>query len=129
MLETVLTLLGVVLMITAVMDLGQILMFMQYFTERSRAGARYATVNAYNADTVKNFVVYNNPTGGSGPGFLGLHTSNVTVNRYDQGTPADRIEVVISNFPLRFYTPFLAGVYRPRPFRSVTPVESLGVAN
>src|SRR5687767_8978013 len=82
-LESAIVIVGVVVMITAIMDFGQVMMFMQYFTERARAGARYATVNTYNPDVIRNIVVYNtaNPSDMSQPGFMGLQTSNVNIVR------------------------------------------------
>jgi Flp pilus assembly protein TadG len=132
-LEGALATLVLILLITATMDLGRVLMFMQNFTERSRAGARWAVVHNFDSTAIKNYVAYNSPsapeTGVSSPGLFGLTPAHVSVTRYDAGAPADRIEVVISNFPLQFYTPFLAGAYTPRPFRTVVSVESLGASN
>ena len=130
-LETALTLLLLLLMITAVLDLGQLLMFLQAFSERARAGARWSAVNTYDPTAIKNYVVYNsaNAPGGGGPGLLGLTPANVTVTRFNSGTSDDRIEVRISNFPLRFFTPFIAGTFTPRPFVAVIPVEGLGATN
>jgi hypothetical protein len=118
-------------MITAILDLGQMLMFMQAFSERARAGARWSAVHAYDQTAIKNYVLYNSATApeGGGPGLFGLQTSHVAVTRFDAGQPDDRIEVRIRNYPLQFYTPFIAGTYTPRPFVAVIPVESLGAAN
>jgi hypothetical protein len=128
-LESAFVLLGLVLLITATIDVGQVMMFMQYFSERARAGARYATVNDYDPDLIRNVVVYNtaNPADTTQPGLMGLTTANVNVKRHDAGTDTDRIEVAVENFQLQFYTPFLGGVFQPKPFRTVIPAESLGV--
>jgi len=128
--EGALTLLITICMITFVMDMGQILMFLQFFGERSRAAARYATVNSYDTNAIKNYIAYNTtqPTNSQaeGAGLMGLKPSMVTVNRYDSGLASDRIEITITNYPLYFYTPLLAGAYSHKPARIVIPVESLG---
>ncbi len=113
-----------------VIDLGQVLFFHLMLADRVRAGARFAIVNNYDTAAIANMVVYNSITapGGGGSGLFGLKTSMVSVNRYDIGTSADRIEVDISNFPIAFYSPLLAGPLSPRTFHSVMPIESLGAS-
>jgi len=130
--ETALTFLVFIVVLIGTLDLAQILFFHQIFNERVRAGARYAAVHIYDAQQIKNFVLYNNPDPPGDPGktgLFGLKPAEVSVNRYDAGTALDRIEIVISNHPLSFYSPYLAGSYAHRPLRAVIPVESLGAVN
>ena len=103
-------------MLTAVLDLGQIVLFIGYFNERTRAVARYAAVNPYDQEKLTGMV----------SGFMGVKPSMVTVQRYDAGTTADRIEVSIHDYPLHFLSPFMVGGTTPRAFRAIAPVESLG---
>ena len=131
LLEGTLALLGLVLAITLILDVAQAFLFTEYFTERARAGARYAAVNEYDPKTVANFVVYNNPRGAveGASALMGLQPHNVVVERLDMGSTGDRIEVSIHDFSLRSFTPFLSRAYHPLPFKAVFPVESLGAAN
>lgn len=119
-------------MILTALDFAQLMMFMQLFPERARWASRTAVVSSYDTATVKNLVVYNSttaPADAETPGWFGLKPSMVAVTRQDTGTLNDRIEVSISQYPLKFFTPFLAGSVSHRPFKSVTPVESMGAAD
>ncbi|MCC6859110.1 MAG: pilus assembly protein [Bryobacterales bacterium] len=130
--ETALTFLVFIAVLVGTLDLAQVLFFHQIFNERVRAGARWAAVHAYDAQRIENVVLYNNPNPPGDPGrtgLFGLKPSEVAVNRYGAGTEFDRIEIVISNHPLSFYSPFLGGSYAHRPLRAVIPVESLGALN
>ncbi len=113
-----------------VFDMGQLLFYHNFLNDRVRTGARYAVVHSYDPATIKNVVVYNSATapGGASTGLFGLSTSMVTVNRYDTGTPDDRVEIRITGFPLRFFSPWIAGTFMPGPFRAVMPLESAGAA-
>ncbi len=128
MLEGSLVLLTIIVMTTFVMDMGQVLMFLQFFGERSRAGARYAAVHVQSPDTVRNFILYNSPTAPpAGTGFMGLTASNVDVRYVPEVSPRF-IEVTIHDYPMHFYTPLMAGAHPSRPYRTVVPVASLGSA-
>lgn len=130
--ESSLVLLILILLVVGVVDFGQLLFFLQTFTERAEAGTRYAVTNTFDATAVTNYVLYNSATAPSGnpPGLMGLTASEVAVNRYNAGDRInDRIEVDITNVPLRFYSLLITGSYAPRPFRFVRSVESLGVTN
>ncbi len=108
-----------------IVDLGQFLLLEQTFRERVRAGVRYAIVHDYDPQQIRNVVLYNSPTAGA-RGLFGLTSSMVTVNRYDAGTPEDRIEVSISEYPMKFYSPLLGRFSLKPTFRAVMAVESLG---
>ena len=111
-----------------VLDIGQVMFFQAMLMDRVRAGARYAVVNSYDANVLKNVVVFNAAVAplGAETGLFGLKTSMVTSNRFDPEGPSDRIEVIIANFPLAFYGPFLAATFPNRTFRAVMPSHSLG---
>jgi Flp pilus assembly protein TadG len=128
--EASLILIVFLMVLVEVLDIGQVMFFQAMLLDRARAGARYAAVNSYDAATIKNVMVYNAATvpAGSQAGLFGLRTSMVSSTRYDPGGPTDRIEVVISNFPLAFYGPFLAATFPNRTFRAVMPSQSLGAA-
>ena len=129
--EGALLLMVLLLMTTAILDFGQLMLFLQAFNERARAGARYAAVNSYDAATIKNIVVYNKTAAPDGVtyGLFGLKPDHVEVNRYNSGELTDRIEIKISKFPMRFYSPFIAGSYSARPWRVVIAAEGMGATN
>lgn len=126
LIEASLVLLVFAVTLLEILDIGQFMFFQAMLMDRARAGARYAQVNTFNSTNIANVVVYNNATGGSGTGLFGLTTSMVSVNRYDAGLSTDRIEIVITNFPLAFYGPMLLANFSSRSFRVVVPTQGLG---
>jgi Flp pilus assembly protein TadG len=130
--EGAFVLLALIVLLTGILDIGQIFMFHQGLTERVRAGARYAATHTYNIQQIKNVVLYNASTApaGSPKGLYGLQASQVSVTRYDSGDAVkDRIEVKIQGFPMAFYSPLLKRAYTHRPFVAIRRVESLGATN
>lgn len=127
MLESTLVLTVFLMVFLEVLDLGQVLFFQAMLEDRARAGARYAVVNAYDPTAIANVVAYNSPVAaGQISGLFGLQPSMVTVNRYNAGAAGDRIEVIISNFPLAFVGPFIVASYTSRQFRVVLPAQGMG---
>ncbi len=117
------------LAILFVLEIGRYMLFIGYFTERARAGARYAAVVNYNADTIKNYVAYNSataPSNSGGTGLFGLKPEMIAVNRYDAGGDTDRLTVSISNYPLSLFVPLLPAQWTLRPFKVTSPAESMG---
>lgn len=107
MIEGSLVFLTLICMILFVVDIGRLLFYKHYFTERAQVGARWASVNSQNATNVKNVVCYNATTG-SGQGFLGLSPSNVSVT-YDDAN--NIVTVTVSGFQTIKLIPFIAGNY------------------
>ena len=127
--ESSIILLVFLVILTGILDVGQVLFFHHVLTERVRAGARYAAVHAFDPGAIRNVVSYNSasaPPGGGG--LFGLDPSLVEVNRYDEGTAKARIEVSVSTFTLHFASPWLMRDFTPQPFRAVVPIESGGNA-
>ncbi len=143
------------LAIIFVLEIGRYMLFIGYFTERARAGARYAAVVNYNADTIRNYIAYNSATmptsvtntetsnsgtgsnssgsGSSGSGttiiptgLFGLKPEMISVARYDEGKETDRLTVSISNYPLSLFVPLLPAQWTLRPFKVTIPAESMG---
>lgn len=129
--EGALVLLTTLVTLIGILDVGQYLFLQQTLRERARAAVRYAAVNSYDPGVITNVVLYNSPSApsGGGPGLMGMTASMVNVARHDAGTPADRVEIVIANYPMKFYSPFLAGTTIEPVFRAVMPVESLGASD
>ncbi len=111
-----------------ILDVGSVVFRLQGLVERARAGARYAVVNTFNANSVKNVVVYGNSAGNGNP-LLGLTTSMVTATITDMGNNIRRIDVRISGYQFQFFTPMIAGV-KTLPTVTVTmTAESLGASS
>lgn len=111
MVESALVLLIVVVVLIGTMDVARLLFVQQSLTERVRVAARYGAVNTYNQTAVENMVLYNQATiPAAGSPLFQLSRSMVTVTRQDAGTPEDRVVVSVSNFPVEFITPFVAGI-------------------
>ena len=111
MVESALVLLVVVVVLIGTMDVARLLFVQQSLTERVRGAARYGAVNTYNQTAVENMVLYNQATiPATGSPLFQLNRSMVAVSRQDAGTPEDRVVVTVSNFPVEFITPFVAGI-------------------
>ena len=126
--EGALVLTIVLFTLIGIIDVGQVLLTHQALVERARAGARYAVVNTFDETSIKNVVLYNSPTAGSRPLF-GLTTSMVQVSLLDSGTPEARVEIRIVNYPFRFLSPLIRGLYRTNRIRISMPVEGLGATS
>ena len=113
-----------------IVDVGQVLVLHQGLVERARAGCRWAVVNQFDEDKVKNVVLYNtsDPPEKAKP-LLGLKEDMVRVDQYSADTPEWRIIVRIRNYPFRFFSPWLKGVYTARPITIGMAGESLGAIN
>jgi hypothetical protein len=112
--------------LVGVLDFGQVLFFHHFLADRVRTGARYAAVTNPDASAVRNYVAYNNAAPGPGAvPLFGLDPAMVEVTRQDAGTAADRIEVRISTYRVRFLSPWLSGSFQPS-FAAVMPMESGG---
>ena len=124
--EGALVLTIVLFTLIGIIDFGQILITQQALVERVRAGARYAVVNSFNETKIKNVVLYNSATAGT-KSILGLTTDMVVVNLLSANTPEARIEIRIVNYPFRFFTPLVRGLYSTNNrIRVSIPVEGQG---
>ena len=128
--EGALVLTIVIFILIGIVDVGQVLVMHQGLVERVRAGARYAVVNTYNVNNIKNVVRFNSPSPGDGAKPLfGLQASQISVTLLNANTPEARVEVRITNYPFRFFTPLIKGVYSARPIFVSIPVEGLGATS
>jgi hypothetical protein len=119
-------------MMLFIVELGRTLMFEQFYLERAREGARWATVNSWDTPAIRNHVCYNSTTAPNGnpPGLLFLTPSQVTVSRLGTvGGPDDRIQIKISGFPIFDWLPGLKGAYNSATVVATAPVQSLGLTN
>jgi len=111
-----------------IIDIGSVMFRLQGLTERARAGARWGVVNSYNANSIRNVVVYGN-SAGSGAPLLNLTTSVVLVSQVDLGDGVSKIEVRIENYPFTFFTPFISGANTLPRIEASMSTESLGATS
>ena len=107
--ESALTIMVFLTMLLGVLDFGQYLYFQQTLTERARAAARYAVLDPTRVTAIKNIAMSNSPTSATPALLPSLTASMIAVTTADLGTPEGRVTVTISNFPISFVTPGLAG--------------------
>ena len=133
--ESALVLLVFLTLLIGTLDIGQVLFVHQTLVERTRAALRYGTVRPYDADAIRNMVLYGNPASpDSGdedddrpppPGIFGLSASMVQVSRESIDTNEDRIVVQITRYPFRFYTPLISGLREGKPIVGSIPYEAI----
>jgi hypothetical protein len=93
-------------------DIAQMLFMHQTVVDRTRTAARYGSVNEFDADAIRNLVLYNSTTAGdSGTGLFGMTSSNVTVTRYGANTLEDRLDVRVSGYTFPLFSAALVNGY------------------
>ena len=109
LLEMALTLVLFLALFIGVFDMGTMFFVHQTLTDRARNAARWGAVNAFDATSIQNLVLYNATSPGSGqPPAFGLSASNITVTRpaANIGLPEDRIIVTIV-YPVTLISVFI----------------------
>ena len=92
-------------------DFGQFLFIHQALVERARYAARWGLTSSTATTTdITNMVVYGQTTAGSN-GYFGLTPSMVTVTFSDANTWNWRITILVSNYPYKMLSPYIAGTY------------------
>ncbi len=124
-LEAALVTLVFVAMLIGIFDLGQILFVQQTFVARVRSAARYGVVRAYDAEAIRNTVLFGQPAAPEGmtSGIFGLTPGMVSVTRSDVGASEERITVTIAGYPYRLFSPWIGGAMTGRPVTISLPVE------
>jgi Flp pilus assembly protein TadG len=109
LLESVLTLIVFLTLFIGIFDVGEMLFIHQTLTDRARNAVRWGAVNAFDATSIQNLVLYGAtaPAQGQTASF-GLTASNVTVSRPagSAGTPEDRVIVTVT-YPVSLISVFL----------------------
>jgi len=130
LLESALTTFVFLILLIGVIDVGQVLYVHQSMVERVRAAARYGAVRAFDADAIRNMVLYDQATEPDTgdpdvepQGFLGMTSDMVSVVRDDATFNEDRITVTVDGYPFTFFTPFIAGVYEGKAVTACLPYE------
>jgi Flp pilus assembly protein TadG len=121
--EAALVLPIIVFCIFTLFDFSFILFQNQTFVHRARTAVRYGAIYPSSLTAIQNIVLYGQ-TSGSGAGLFGLLASNVSVTRTGEGTTADRITVVISNFQFNRITPGWSGPIVGKPITASITVEN-----
>jgi len=103
--ESALTIMVFLTMLLGVLDFGQYLFFQQTLTERARA----AVLDPTQVTAIKNIALSNSPTSATPALLPSLTASMIAVTTADLGPPEGRVTVRISDFPISFITPGLAG--------------------
>ena len=123
LMECSLVLLGSIALLLGAADFGQVMFFHQGLAARAQIAAQYAAVNEFNATQIKNVAVYGVPTAASNAVISGLTTSMVVPSLTGANTADAMVEVRIENFPFRFFSPWIAGLYTARPIVVRSPHE------
>jgi len=130
--EAALVMMTVMATMLFIFDTAHLMLMQNFITERTREAARAAAVNNWTNDQIANYLVYNSTTG-SGAGYMGLTTSEVTVNYLGTaGTPDYRVQVKVSGvpvFPVQLFTEWGLignGTYTAPPVVMTVPVQSDG---
>ncbi len=114
-------------LLIGILDVGQVLFVHQTLVERARNALRWGAVRPFDAEAIRNMVLYNRSTvgeeQGASPGIFNLTPEMVVVTRQDASLESDRITVLITGYPFHFYTPFIAGLYQGRPISLSIPYE------
>ena len=115
--ESALILLTFLMMLIGVIDFGQVLYFHQSLTERARAAARYGAIHPTDTTGMQNVAVYNTATVSGTPVAVlpGMTTAMVNVQNLNANTAAAQVIVTISNYPIRFISPYIAQQFNNRP--------------
>ena len=121
--ESALVVLVFLALMIGIGDLGQVLFIQQSLVERIRQGLRYGVIT-YDATAIQKIVLYGTatPSDGATPSF-NLTSSMVQVSRYDAKAPEDRVVITVSNYPIEFFSPWIAGRLTGRPIVGVQPME------
>jgi hypothetical protein len=109
-----------------VFDFAQMLFVHQFLVERAREATRYGVVNAYDEAGIRNMVLYQQPTQPSGenqPPF-GLTPAMVQVSLNNSGTNDATVQVIISDFPVQFFTPLIGKVAKGMVISASLPYET-----
>ena len=123
MVESTLVILVFLTVLIGIGDIGQVLFNHQSMVERVRAALRYGVVT-YDVTSIRNMVLYGTttPAEGQSPSFQ-LTANMVQVSRYDASTAEDRVMITVSNYPVEFFSPFIARRATGQPIVGVQPME------
>src|SRR5258706_4777174 len=104
-------------------DFGQFLFIHQALVERARLAARWgmATYPAPTNTEIQNMMIYGQSTAGTN-GYFGLTSGMVTVTSSDANTWNARISILVSNYPYKMLSPYIAGSYTGPNISVIVPL-------
>jgi len=92
-------------------DFGQFLFIHQALVERARFAARWGMTNSGATTTqIQNMMLYGQSTAGTN-GYFGLTSSMVTVTFSNANTWNWHVNILVSNYPYKMLSPYIAGTY------------------
>ena len=132
--ESALVFMTVLATIVFIIDCGHLMLMENFITERTREAARAAAVNNWTSSQIAAYLVYNDASSSAtGPGYMGLTTSEVTSTFLGtSGTPDYRIQVKVSGvsvFPVQLFSEWTLigpGTFSAPPVVVTMPVQSQG---
>ena len=104
-------------------DFGQFLFIHQALVERARLAARWgmATYPSPTNTEIQNMMLYGQSTAGSN-GYFGLTSSMVTVTTANLNSWNARISILVSNYPYKMLSPYIAGSYTGPNISVIVPL-------
>jgi hypothetical protein len=104
-------------------DFGQFLFIHQALVERARSAARWgmATYPSPTNTEILNMMVYGQSTAGSN-GYFGLTSGMVTVTTSNLNSWNARISILVSNYPYKMLSPYIAGSYTGPNISVIVPL-------
>ena len=108
-----------------ILDMGTILFTYQGLVQRVQAGARYGIVNTYDETKIKNVVAYGDPDGGTNA-FFGITMDLISVEVDDLDNQISRVQVLIDDYPMYLFTPFVSGAFQLPKIEATFTTESEG---
>ncbi|HEV2202387.1 MAG TPA: TadE/TadG family type IV pilus assembly protein [Bryobacteraceae bacterium] len=121
--ETALVFIVFLTLLIGIVDVGQMLFEHVSLVERMREGLRYGVIT-YDATAIQNMVLYGtaSPPPGATPSF-NLTASMVNVARMDANTAEDRIVITLSNYPVQWFSPYIATSTTGKPIVEAQAME------
>jgi len=114
----------------AVLEFGRALWVHNALTDAARRGARYAVIHAAtDANSVKNVVVYGDPSPANGtqPVVNNLTTDNVIVTYSNFGLEGGTVSVSITNYQFQFVVPLIGTTIQMPAYTTTLTGESAGL--
>jgi Flp pilus assembly protein TadG len=104
-------------------DFGQFLFIHQALVERARSAARWgmATYPSPTNTEIQNMMIYGQSTAGTN-GYFGLTSGMVTVTSSNPNTWNARISILVSNYPYKMLSPYIAGNYTGPNISVIVPL-------
>ena len=123
MVELTLIVLVFFFLLMGAFDFGQFLFIHQALVERARVAARWgmATYPSPTNTEIQNMMIYGQSSAGTNP-YFGLTSSMVTVTTSNLNSWNARISILVSNYPYKMLSPYIAGSYTGPNISVIVPL-------